>query len=203
MAAARIALFDPALARQALADSLRKLSPRVQFRNPVMFVVLAGSVLTTLIGLQKLFAPAGAESAGFVLGISAWLWFTLVFANFAEAIAEGRGKAQAASLRGTRRDVMAKKLDDPAKREAWAKVAGSTLRKGDFVLVEAGDTVPGDGEAIEGAATVNEAAITGESAPVIREAGGDRSSVTGGRACSPTGSWCASPPTRARPSSTA
>jgi K+-transporting ATPase ATPase B chain len=180
MAAARIALFDPALARQALADSLRKLSPRVQFRNPVMFVVLAGSVLTTLIGLQKLFAPAGAESAGFVLGISAWLWFTLVFANFAEAIAEGRGKAQAASLRGTRRDVMAKKLDDPAKREAWAKVAGSTLRKGDFVLVEAGDTVPGDGEAIEGAATVNEAAITGESAPVIREAGGDRSSVTGG-----------------------
>jgi K+-transporting ATPase ATPase B chain len=180
MAAARIALFDPALARQALADSLRKLSPRVQFRNPVMFVVLAGSVLTTLIGLQKLFAPAGAESAGFVLGISAWLWFTLVFANFAEAIAEGRGKAQAASLRGTRRDVMAKKLDDPARREAWAKVAGATLRKGDLVLVEAGDTIPGDGEAIEGAATVNEAAITGESAPVIREAGGDRSSVTGG-----------------------
>jgi K+-transporting ATPase ATPase B chain len=180
MAAAPLALLDPALARQALADSLRKLSPRVQLRNPVMFVVLAGSILTTLIGLHRLFVPAGAESAAFVLGISAWLWFTLVFANFAEAIAEGRGKAQAASLRGTRRDVMAKKLDDPAKREAWAKVAGSTLRKGDLVLVEAGDTIPGDGEAIEGAATVNEAAVTGESAPVIREAGGDRSSVTGG-----------------------
>jgi K+-transporting ATPase ATPase B chain len=180
MAAARIALFDPALARQALADSLRKLSPRVQFRNPVMFVVLVGSIVTTLIGLHRLFVPAGTESAAFVLGISAWLWFTLVFANFAEAIAEGRGKAQAASLRGTRRDVMAKKLDDPAKRDAWAKVAGSTLRKGDLVLVEAGDTIPGDGEAIEGAATVNEAAVTGESAPVIREAGGDRSSVTGG-----------------------
>jgi K+-transporting ATPase ATPase B chain len=180
MAAARIALLDPALARQALADSLKKLSPRLQFRNPVMFVVLVGSILTTLIGVHRLFVPAGTESAGFVLGISAWLWFTLVFANFAEAIAEGRGKAQAASLRGTRRDVMAKKLDDPAQREAWAKVAGATLRKGDLVLVEAGDTIPGDGEAIEGAATVNEAAITGESAPVIREAGGDRSSVTGG-----------------------
>jgi K+-transporting ATPase ATPase B chain len=177
---APIALLDPALVRPALADSLRKLSPRVQFRNPVMFVVLVGSILTTLIGVHRLFVPGGTESAGFVLGISAWLWFTLLFANFAEAVAEGRGKAQAAALRGTRKEVMAKKLSDPSRPQSYATVPGSSLRKGDVVYVQAGDLIPGDGEVIEGAATVNESAITGESAPVVRESGGDRSSVTGG-----------------------
>ncbi|HUO88886.1 MAG TPA: potassium-transporting ATPase subunit KdpB [Rhizomicrobium sp.] len=168
--------------RRAALESFVKLSPRVQWKNPVMFVVLIGSALTTLLWIQNAFfgGGAGKETSGFILHVTLWLWFTVVFANFAESVAEGRGKAQAAALRGTRREVMAKKLLDPAKKQTWTMVQGSTLRKGDVVYVHAGDLIPGDGEVIEGAATVNESAITGESAPVVRESGGDRSSVTGG-----------------------
>jgi K+-transporting ATPase ATPase B chain len=167
------------LLRQAAVDSVRKLSPRVQWRNPVMFVVYVGSLLTTALWLRALFGAADAPG-GFILAISLWLWFTVIFANFAESLAEGRGKAQAASLRGAKRDIPAKKLAEPRYGAATRPVSSATLRKGDVVLVEAGDTIPGDGEVIEGVASVNEAAITGESAPVIRESGGDRSSVTGG-----------------------
>jgi K+-transporting ATPase ATPase B chain len=164
-------LSAPILRRAAL-ESFAKLDPRVQWKNPVMFVVLVGSVL---VSAQWMLAPSG-----FVLAVALWLWFTLVFANFAESVAEGRGKAQAAALRGTRREVMAKRVSAPDKRADYALVEGSSLRKGELVLVEPGDTIPGDGEVIEGAATVDESAITGESAPVVRESGGDRSSVTGG-----------------------
>jgi potassium-transporting ATPase ATP-binding subunit len=172
-------LFEPTIVRGALIDSFRKLDPRHQARNPVMFVVLAGSVLTTALGIHALFG-SGEAPASFILGISAWLWFTVVFGNFAEAMAEGRGKAQADTLRKSRRDVSAKKLNSPRYGATFAIVQGATLRKGDAVLVEAGDFIPMDGEVIEGAASVDESAITGESAPVIRESGGDRSSVTGG-----------------------
>jgi potassium-transporting ATPase ATP-binding subunit len=173
-------LSGPILQRAAL-ESFAKLDPRVQWKNPVMFVVLVGSVLTTLLWVQNaFFGASGKETAGFVLHVTLWLWFTVVFANFAESVAEGRGKAQAAALRGTRRDVMAKKLARQDKREDYTLVTGSSLRKGDLVVVQSGDTIPGDGEVIEGAATVDESAITGESAPVVRESGGDRSSVTGG-----------------------
>jgi len=168
-------LSAPIVQRAAL-ESFIKLNPRVQWRNPVMFVVWVGSLLVTLIW----FVGTGKESSSFVLAVALWLWFTVVFANFAESVAEGRGKAQAAALRGTRRDVMAKKLSDPANKQSWRSVPGSALRKGDFVYVPAGEVIPGDGEIIEGAATVDEAAITGESAPVVRESGGDRSAVTGG-----------------------
>jgi potassium-transporting ATPase ATP-binding subunit len=168
----------------AIADAFRKLSPRVQFRNPVMFVVFVCSVLTTLLWLQALWLQAqgshGEAPAGFILGVGLWLWFTLLFANFAEAIAEGRGKAQAQSLRGARRDVIAQKLAAPNRRDAATAVSAADLRKGDIVFVKAGEFIPGDGEIVEGAATVDESAVTGESAPVIRESGGDRSSVTGG-----------------------
>ncbi len=163
----------------AVADAFRKLSPRRQFRNPVMFVVFVCSALTTGLWLQAL-TGHGEAPAGFILGVTLWLWFTLLFANFAEAIAEGRGKAQAASLRGARRDVVAKKLAAPKRDAAVAVASASDLRVGDCVLVEAGDFVPADGEVIDGAASVDESAVTGESAPVIRESGGDRSSVTGG-----------------------
>jgi len=170
----------PILQRAAL-ESFVKLDPRVQWKNPVMFVVLVGSVLTTLLWIQNMFFGAsGKETAGFILHVTLWLWFTVVFANFAESVAEGRGKAQAAALRGTRRDVMAKKIARPDYQQNYSLVPGSSLRKGDLVVVQPGDTVPGDGEVIEGAATVDESAITGESAPVVRESGGDRSSVTGG-----------------------
>jgi K+-transporting ATPase ATPase B chain len=170
----------PILQRAAI-DSFVKLDPRAQWKNPVMFVVLVCSALTTLLWFQSaFFGGAGKETPGFILHVTLWLWFTVVFANFAESVAEGRGKAQAAALRGTRKDVTAKKLADPSKKKDWASVSGSTLRKGDVVLVEAGDLIPGDGDVIEGAASVNESAITGESAPVVRESGGDRSSVTGG-----------------------
>ncbi|MBE0656717.1 MAG: potassium-transporting ATPase subunit KdpB [Bryobacteraceae bacterium] len=165
--------------REAIAESFRKLNPRHQVRNPVMFVVLVGSVMTTVLGAGELLNHSGAN-AGFTLHVSAWLWFTVLFGNFAEAMAEGRGKAQAESLRRSRRDVKAKKLQHPSFGSRYEEVAGSTLRKGDVVLAEAGDTIPMDGEVIEGAASVDESAITGESAPVIRESGGDRSSVTGG-----------------------
>ena len=167
------------LARRALAGAVRKLDPRHQVRNPVMFVVWVGSVLTTLLWVQAV-RGRGEAPAGFILAVTAWLWFTVLFANFAEAMAEGRGKAQADTLRQARREGTAKKLDRPAYGAAWQAVPAGRLGKGDVVLVEAGDTIPGDGEVIEGAASVNESAITGESAPVVRESGGDRSAVTGG-----------------------
>ncbi len=172
-------LFDPKIVRAAIKDSFRKLDPRRMVRNPVMFVVYVGSFLTTGLFIQAL-VGRGEAPAGFILAVALWLWFTVLFANFAEAMAEGRGKAQAAALRQTRRTTAAKKLGEARFGAPRSEVSSTDLRKGDIVLVEAGDTIPGDGEVIEGAASVNEAAVTGESAPVIRESGGDRSSVTGG-----------------------
>jgi K+-transporting ATPase ATPase B chain len=148
-------------------------------RNPVMFVVYVGSFLTTGLWIQAL-AGAGEASPGFILAVTLWLWFTVLFANFAEAVAEGRGKAQAEALRRTRSTTTAKRLAEPRRDAARSLVPSTDLRIGDHVLVEAGDMVPGDGEVVEGVASVNEAAVTGESAPVIRESGGDRSAVTGG-----------------------
>jgi len=162
-----------------LRDALRKLSPRRQIRSPVMFVVWVGACLTTALGLQALLGH-GEAPAGFVLSVAAWLWFTVYFANLAEASAEGRGKAQAAALRRTRRDVPARRLASRTRDAATTTVPAADLRKGDVVLVEPGDVLPCDGTVIEGVASVDESAVTGESAPVIRESGGDRSSVTGG-----------------------
>ncbi|CAX61870.1 MULTISPECIES: potassium-transporting ATPase subunit KdpB [Erwinia] len=173
------ALFDGALIRVALGDALKKMSPRVQFRNPVMFVVWLGSVLTTLLALAML-AGKTPGSAGFTGAISLWLWFTVLFANFAEALAEGRSKAQANSLKGIQKTSYAKKMAAAKYGSAHQQVAADSLRKGDVVLVEAGDIIPCDGEVLEGGASVDESAITGESAPVIRESGGDFASVTGG-----------------------
>ena len=172
-------LFDPALVRPAIRDSFVKLDPRVQWRNPVMFVVYVGSILTTVLGVQALLGR-GEAPAAFILAIAVWLWFTVLFANFAEALAEGRSKAQTASLRGMKRKVIAKVLKAPKHGSSWHPQEAEELRKGAVVLVEAGDTIPLDGEVIEGVASVDESAITGESAPVIREAGGDFASVTGG-----------------------
>jgi K+-transporting ATPase ATPase B chain len=163
----------------AIAAAFRKLSPRQQFRNPVMFVVFVCSILTTALWVQAL-AGHGEAPTSFIFWVGVWLWFTLLFANFAEAIAEGRGKAQAQALRGARRDVIAKKLTAPRRDADVVFTPAGELRVGHHVLVEAGDSVPGDGEVIDGAASVDESAVTGESAPVIRESGGDRSSVTGG-----------------------
>lgn len=171
--------FDRVLIGKAVADAFRKLSPRTQFRNPVMFVVFVCSVLTTLLWLQAL-AGHGEAPIGFIFWVMVWLWFTLLFANFAEALAEGRGKAQAAALRSTRKDVIAKKLAEAKRDAAITFVPSNELRAGHCVLVEANEQIPGDGEVVIGAASVDESAITGESAPVIREAGGDRSAVTGG-----------------------
>jgi potassium-transporting ATPase ATP-binding subunit len=175
----KLALFDRALLGPALLDSLRKLDPRVQWRNPVMFVVYIGSILTTALWVQAITAR-GEAPAWFIFNIALWLWFTVLFANFAEALAEGRSKAQAESLRGLKQTVFAKRLDDPAQRTRSTQVRADALRRNDVVLIEAGDYVPADGEVIAGAASVDESAITGESAPVIREAGGDFSAVTGG-----------------------
>ena len=172
-------LFDPPIVRRAAVDSLTKLSPRNQIRNPVMFIVEVGAALTTVLFIQALVGQ-GEAPAGFIFAVSLWLWFTVIFANFAEAMAEGRGKAQADALRKARRDVSAKKLSSPQYGAKFTEVSASSLRKDDVVLVEAGDSVPGDGEVVEGVASVDESAITGESAPVIRESGGDRSAVTGG-----------------------
>jgi K+-transporting ATPase ATPase B chain len=172
-------LFDRSLLIPAGIDALRKLDPRLQWRNPVMFVVYIGSVLTTVLWLQAL-DGAGEAPAWFIFNIALWLWFTVLFANFAEALAEGRSKAQAAALRGLRQTVWAKKLDDPGIRTGRRSVRADDLRRGDVVLIEAGDYVAADGEVISGAASVDESAITGESAPVIRESGGDFSAVTGG-----------------------
>jgi len=174
-----LTLFDSALLLPAVADSFRKLSPAVQIRNPVMFVVYVGSLLTTILFVQAL-RGQGEAPAGFIFGITAWLWFTVLFANFAEALAEGRSKAQAASLRGLKQAVSAKKLRTAANRADWAATPAPQLRKGDLFLVETGDVIPADGVVIEGIASVDESAITGESAPVVRESGGDFSAVTGG-----------------------
>jgi len=174
-----ISLFKPAIVKRALWDSLRKLHPRHQLRNPVMFTVYVGSILTTGLFLHAL-GGHGEANPGFILAVSLWLWFTVLFANFAEAMAEGRGKAQADTLRRAKREIQARKLAAPARDAAVTPVFSSELRRGDVVLVEAGEFIPGDGEVLEGIASVDESAITGESAPVIRESGGDRSAVTGG-----------------------
>ena len=175
----KLSMFDRSLIRPAILDALRKLDPRIQWRNPVMFVVYIGSILTTALWFQAL-AGHGEAPGWFILNVAIWLWFTVLFANFAEALAEGRSKAQAASLRGLKQAVMAKKLADPRDRVRYEHVRADRLRRGDVVLVETGDYIPADGEVIEGAASVDESAITGESAPVIRESGGDFASVTGG-----------------------
>ena len=172
-------MFDPALLKPAIVDSFRKLGPRTQLRNPVMFCVYVGSILTTVIWIAALAGQAEAP-AGFILAVTLWLWFTVLFANFAEALAEGRSKAQAASLRSAKHNVTAKKLNEPHPKSPVRIVTSTDLRKGDVVLIEAGDTIPADGEVLDGVASVDESAITGESAPVIRESGGDFSSVTGG-----------------------
>ncbi|MBE3560325.1 MAG: potassium-transporting ATPase subunit KdpB [Ktedonobacteraceae bacterium] len=175
-----IALFSGPIIRRALIDSLKKLDPRWQLKNPVMFVVEVGSVVTTIEFVRLLLGGGPAAETWFVFAVTLWLWFTVLFANFAEAMAEGRGKAQADTLRRTRTTTMAKRLAAPDRASKVAEVAAPDLRKGDYVLVEAGDVIPGDGDVVEGVASVDESAITGESAPVIRESGGDRSAVTGG-----------------------
>ena len=181
-------IWDPKIIRAAIPASFKKLDPRVQVRNPVMFVVEIGSVITTIEFVRLLFTQPTATFSRttltyetiFVLAVAIWLWFTVVFANFAEAMAEGRGKAQAETLRRARTTTMAKRLASPDHTGKVQEVAAPELRKGDLVLVEAGDVIPGDGDVVEGVASVDESAITGESAPVIRESGGDRSAVTGG-----------------------
>src|SRR5712664_1573200 len=170
-------LGDPKILGPAVLDAFRKLDPRVMMRNPVMFTVEVVATLTTVLFIRDL--VTGAPGLGFAFQINLWLWFTVLFANFAEAVAEGRGKAQAATLRKAKTETMAKRLAD-ASSTRWETLPAARLRKDDIVLVEAGDLIPSDGEVIEGVASVNEAAITGESAPVIRESGGDRSAVTGG-----------------------
>jgi len=177
--AAKHSLWDISIIKHSLRDAFFKLVPQHQIRNPVMFTVYVGSILTTFLFFQALFGQ-GEAPASFILAITLWLWFTLFFANFAEAMAEGRGKAQAQALRKTRREIQAKKLAKPSKDAKITVIQSASLRVGDIVLVEAGDFIPSDGEVIEGIASVNESAITGESAPVIRESGGDRSAVTGG-----------------------
>ena len=165
--------------RRAIIDAFAKLDPRSMVRNPVMFVTEVGSVLTTVLFLQSL-TGHGEASAGFIGGVALWLWLCVLFANFSEALAEGRGKAQAAALRRARRETQAKRLSHAAHNAKYESVPASSLRKGDVYLVEAHDTIPSDGEVVEGVASVDESAVTGESAPVIRESGGDRSAVTGG-----------------------
>jgi K+-transporting ATPase ATPase B chain len=174
-----MSLFDSQILVTALVDAFRKLTPQQQWKNPVMFVVYIGSMLTTLLWVLALNGQ-GKDPAPFIFTVSLWLWITVLFANFAEAVAEGRSKAQAAFLRTAKRDIAAKKLDEAHYGANYSKISGSTLRRGDVVLIEAGNFVPGDGVVIEGVASVDESAITGESAPVIRESGGDFSSVTGG-----------------------
>src|SRR5262245_53331069 len=170
------ALLDPKIIVPAVGSAIRKLDPRTLAKNPVIFVLEIVTVLTTVLLLRDL--VTGGANLGFTFQIILWLWFTVLFANFAEAVAEGRGKAQAESLRKTRTESQAKLLDGSGQN--YRLVPGTSLKVGDVVLVEAGDIIPSDGEVIEGVASVNEAAITGESAPVIRESGGDRSAVTGG-----------------------
>ena len=175
----RPTVFRRELYQRAIVDAFLKLNPRWMVRNPVMFVVEAGSMLTMALWIQAL-AGRGEAPAGFIGAVALWLWFTVLFANFSEAVAEGRGKAQAEALRRTRRSTQAKKLRAPQRDAGVDLVASTDLRKNDLFLVNAGDIVPADGEIIEGIASVDESAVTGESAPVIREAGGDRSALTGG-----------------------
>jgi K+-transporting ATPase ATPase B chain len=175
----RLTMFDTNLVGPALVDAFKKLGVRTQLRSPVMFVVYVGSIITSLLFVQALFGT-GEAAPGFILAVAVWLWFTVLFANFAEALAEGRSKAQAASLRGLKESVIAKKLATPKHGTTWLPAPATDLRKGHYLLVEAGDVIPIDGEVIEGVASVDESAITGESAPVIRESGGDFSAVTGG-----------------------
>jgi K+-transporting ATPase ATPase B chain len=174
----RSSLTDRSILLPAIGESFKKLDPRLMARNPVMFVVEIGSVITTIVFIAGLFngAPAfsGSNNELFVGQITIWLWFTVLFANFAEAVAEGRGKAQAAALRKTRSETIARRLVDGQINGTEERVPSTELRKGDLVVCEAGDVVPGDGDVIEGIASIDESAITGESAPVIREAGGDR-----------------------------
>ena len=171
----RISIWDPAIVTQAMTGSFRKLDPRIQFKNPVMFIVEAGSLLTTIVWIEEV--AGGVGNPLFTGQVAFWLWFTVLFANFAEAMAEGRGKAQAATLRKAKTETTAVRVLPGGQTET---VNASNLRSGNIVRVEAGQMIPGDGEIIEGVASVDESAITGESAPVIREAGGDRSAVTGG-----------------------
>jgi K+-transporting ATPase ATPase B chain len=178
LAAARHPLFHPPIVRRAIREAFYKLSPRHMLRNPVMFVVLVGSVLTSLVVVRDIIL--GVPGVGFTLQLAVWLWFTVLFANFAEAMAEGRGKAQADALRAARAETRAKRLHDPTDHLDFLSVFATELRRGELVIVKAGDLVPADGEVMEGIASVDESAVTGESAPVIREAGGDRSAVTGG-----------------------
>ena len=173
MASQSTSLFAAELLLPATRDAFVKLDPRIQYRNPVMFVTLVGSVLTLVLAVRQV---VSGEPAGFTVAVSAWLWFTVLFANFAEALAEGRGKAQAQTLRKMRSEVAARRLVEGREE----RVSGAALHKGDLVVCEAGDAIPADGDIVEGVASVDESAVTGESAPVIREAGGDRSAVTGG-----------------------
>src|SRR5579863_1265587 len=181
MSRQQLSLFDRKLIGPALLGSVKKLDPRIQWRNPVMFVVYLGTIVTAILYGQAL-AGHGEAPAGFILAVTVWLLFTVLFANFAEALAEGRSRAQASALRNMRQTVMAKRVTSTGSDGArqTTAVKAEDLRKGDVVLVETHDTIPADGEVIEGVASVDESAITGESAPVIRESGGDFASVTGG-----------------------
>ena len=179
MSRTSLTLFDSALIGPAVVDAVKKLDPRTQWRSPVMFVVYVGSIITTLLAIQALNGQ-GEAPFGFIVAVAVWLWFTVLFANFAEALAEGRSKAQAASLRALKQTVMAKKMQTPKYGTSWLPTPATDLRRGMTVLVEAGDVIPADGEVTAGVASVDESAITGESAPVIRESGGDFSAVTGG-----------------------
>ena len=167
-------LLDPRMLWKAMPDALRKLNPRTLWRNPVMFIVEVGAAWSTVLAV--------IEPSWFAWLIVVWLWLTVIFANLAEAVAEGRGKAQAETLRKTKTDTMARRLPGwtPGAPGSEEEVSAPLLQQGDFVVVEAGQTIPGDGDVVEGIASVDESAITGESAPVIRESGGDRSAVTGG-----------------------
>jgi K+-transporting ATPase ATPase B chain len=173
-------LLDGPIIRRALVEAVKKLDPRHVIRNPVMFVVEIGSTFTSLLWIHAAATGHGDAPPAFILAVSLWLWFTVLFANFAEAMAEGRGKAQADALRAARQEVVARRLAEPRRGAREEAVPSSGLRKGDVVLVEAGQLIPGDGEIVDGVASVDESAITGESAPVVRESGGDRSAVTGG-----------------------
>src|SRR5580700_10298186 len=172
------ALFDPKIVVPAIGSSFAKLNPRTLIKNPVMFVLEVVSALTTVILVRDL--VTGGQTISFEFQIILWLWFTVLFANFAEAVAEGRGKAQADTLRRQRTQTRAKLITGSDDQQKYRLLPSTELKVGNVVLVEAGDTIPSDGKVIEGMASVNEAAITGESAPVIRESGGDRSAVTGG-----------------------
>lgn len=172
-------LFNSKMIKRAMKDSFIKLNPKIQLQNPVMFIVYVASILTTVLYIFSLFGIKD-NSPSFILFISILLWFTVLFANFAEAIAEGRGKAQADALRSAKKDILANRIESIEKKEKISKVNSTELRKGDLIIVKAGEQIPADGDVVYGAASVDESAITGESAPVIRESGGDRSAVTGG-----------------------